>query len=244
MSENINRSDKMQTDSAAIEARDVSKYYLSGKERFAAISHIDLRIQKGEFISVMGPSGSGKTTLLNCLSGLDRISEGTVLVNGSNIAEMSDSAISRFRARNMGFVFQNYALLPVFTTVENVELPALIMGEKASRARELAVNTLELVGMANRASFKPSQLSGGEQQRAAIARALVNSPEVIWADEPTGNLDTEAGRVIMELFSKLNSALGATVVVVTHDERVASYTGRRISIMDGKIVDGSGVVTG
>ncbi len=227
----------MQNDSIVIEARDVSKYYLSGKERFAAISHVNIRIGKGEFISVMGPSGSGKTTLLNCLSGLDRISEGAVLVKGTNIADMSDSEISRFRARNMGFVFQNYALLPVFTTVENVELPALILGEKASTARQKALHTLELVGMSNRAQFKPSQLSGGEQQRAAIARALVNSPEVIWADEPTGNLDTEAGRVIMELFNDLNKTLSATVVVVTHDERVASYTARTIRIMDGKIVD-------
>ncbi len=230
----------MQTDGISIEARDVSKYYLSGKERFAALSHLDLRIMKGEFISVMGPSGSGKTTLLNCLSGLDRISEGTVFVNGNNIAEMSDAVISRFRAKNMGFVFQNYALLPVFSTVENVELPALIIGEKASKARQIALRTLELVGMANRAGFKPSQLSGGEQQRAAIARALVNNPEVVWADEPTGNLDTEAGRVIMELFSELNRNLAATVVVVTHDERVASYTRRTINIMDGRIVDRAG----
>lgn len=226
----------MQTDSVVIEARDVSKYYLSGKEQFAALSHVNLRISKGEFISIMGPSGSGKTTLLNCLSGLDRISEGAVFVNGSNLAEMRDAAISRFRAKNMGFVFQNYALLPVFSTVENVELPALILGEKASAARQKALATLELVGMSNRAGFKPSQLSGGEQQRAAIARALVNSPEVIWADEPTGNLDTESGRVIMELFSTLNKTLSATVVVVTHDERVASYTGRRIGITDGRIV--------
>lgn len=230
----------MHNDSVVIEARDVSKYYLSGKERFAAISHIDLSIRKGEFISVMGPSGSGKTTLLNCLSGLDRISEGTVMVNGEDIAEMSDAYISRFRARKMGFVFQNYALLPVFTTVENVELPALIVGEKASRAREMALSTLEMVGMSGRASFKPSQLSGGEQQRAAIARALVNRPEVIWADEPTGNLDTAAGKTIMELFRDLNSSLEATVVVVTHDERVASYTRRRINISDGRIVDGEG----
>lgn len=222
-----------------IEARNVSKYYLSGKERFAAISHVDLRIAKGEFIAVMGPSGSGKTTLLNCLSGLDRVSDGTVMVNGSDMARMSDGEISRFRASNMGFVFQNYALLPVFNTVENVELPALIVGEKASSAREKALKMLELVGMTGRAGFKPSQLSGGEQQRAAIARALVNSPEVIWADEPTGNLDTEAGRMIMELFSELNRSLSATVVVVTHDERVASYTRRSIHIMDGRIVDGS-----
>ena len=228
----------MQNNNSVIEARDVSKYYLAGKERFAAISHINILISKGEFISVMGPSGSGKTTLLNCLSGLDRISEGAVLVNGSNIAEMSDTEISRFRARNMGFVFQNYALLPVFTTVENVELPSLILGERASAARQKAMRTLELVGMGNRADFKPSQLSGGEQQRAAIARAIVNSPEVIWADEPTGNLDTESGRVIMEMFKELNRTLSSTVVVVTHDERVASYTHRSIYIMDGRIVDG------
>ncbi len=228
----------MQNNNSVIEARDVSKYYLAGKARFAAISHVNIQISKGEFISVMGPSGSGKTTLLNCLSGLDRISEGAVLVNGSNMAEMSDTEISRFRARNMGFVFQNYALLPVFTTVENVELPSLILGERASVARQKALRTLELVGMGNRADFKPSQLSGGEQQRAAIARALVNSPEVIWADEPTGNLDTESGRVIMEMFKELNRTLSSTVVVVTHDERVASYTHRSIYIMDGRIVDG------
>ena len=228
----------MQNNNSVIEARDVSKYYLAGKARFAAISHVNIQISKGEFISVMGPSGSGKTTLLNCLSGLDRISEGAVLVNGSNMAEMSDTEISRFRARNMGFVFQNYALLPVFTTVENVELPSLILGERASVARQKALRKLELVGMGNRADFKPSQLSGGEQQRAAIARAIVNSPEVIWADDPTGNLDTESGRVIMEMFKELNRTLSSTVVVVTHDERVASYTHRSIHIMDGRIVDG------
>lgn len=220
----------------SVEAIDVSRYYKTDGGVVVALNHINLRINDGEYVSVTGPSGSGKSTLLNCLSGLDQVSEGRVLIHGKDIAGMSDREISTFRAKNMGFVFQNYALIPVLNTIQNVELPSLIAGFSASEARSRAMNVLELVGLRGRIDYRPSQLSGGEQQRVAIARAIVNAPQVIWADEPTGNLDTETGATILELFRRLNEETGTTLVVVTHDERVAGNAHRRISILDGKIV--------
>jgi putative ABC transport system ATP-binding protein len=219
----------------AVQAVDVSKYYETGNGRVVALDRINLSIMRGEYVSITGPSGSGKSTLLNCLSGLDRVSEGHVYVNGTDIATMNDREISVFRSKNMGFIFQNYALIPVFTALENVELPALVSGVTAQEANKRALEALELVGLLHRANFRPSQLSGGEQQRVAVARAIVNRPSVIWADEPTGNLDTETGASILRLFDSLNRERGSTLVVVTHDERVARSARRRISLLDGRI---------
>ncbi len=227
-------------DGYAVQALNISKYYMAGSERFAAIKNVTVTIKQGDFVAVTGPSGSGKSTLLNCLSGLDTVTEGEVIISGRNITEMTDREISRFRAASMGFVFQNYALLPVFSVAENVELPALITGVRASDARRRAVEVLDFVGLKDRARFKPEQLSGGEQQRVAIARSLINTPAVLWADEPTGNLDSEAGSAIMELFSRLNREHHSTVVVVTHNEDIASRTNSRLRLSDGQIVYNGG----
>ncbi len=219
----------------AAEARNISKYYMIGKESISVLRNVSLKFRKGEFVSISGPSGSGKSTLLNCMSGLDTVSEGEVIVDGRNISALSDREISYLRSIRMGFVFQNYALLPVFNVVENVELPALIAGVRGTEARARAIEILKYVGLADRAKFRPNQLSGGEQQRVAIARALINRPAVIWADEPTGNLDSISGKAVLELFSQLNRETDSTVIVVTHNEDVASYSKRKIKIRDGKI---------
>ncbi len=231
-------------DGYAAQALNISKYYTVGKERFAALKNVTVNIRKGDFVAITGPSGSGKSTLLNCLSGLDRVTEGDVIIAGMKITEMGDREMSRFRAASMGFVFQNYALLPVFSIAENVELPALITGVRASEARKRAIEMLDFVGLKDRSGFRPDQLSGGEQQRAAIARALVNSPGVLWADEPTGNLDSESGSAILELFSRLNREQHSTVVVVTHNEEVASHSRARIRLSDGQIVGRGGGADG
>lgn len=221
----------------AAQALNISKYYTVGEERVAALKNVTVNIKQGDFVAITGPSGSGKSTLLNCLSGLDRVTEGEVVIGGRTITGMTDREISRFRASNMGFVFQNYALLPVFNVAENVELPALITGVRASEARKMAMEVLDFVGLKNRFNFRPDQLSGGEQQRVAIARSLINRPSVLWADEPTGNLDSESGSAVLELFARLNSEHRSTVVVVTHNAEVASRTRTRIRLSDGKITD-------
>ncbi|MBX8630974.1 MAG: ABC transporter ATP-binding protein [Thermoplasmata archaeon] len=223
------------------EARNVSKSYIIGERTVTVLKNINLSFRRGEFVSIMGPSGSGKSTLLNCMSGLDRASEGEIIIAGRNINEMSDREMSLFRASRMGFVFQNYALLPVFNVVENVELPALVAGVPGALARKRAMDILEFVGIQDRADFRPDQLSGGEQQRVAIARALVNEPEIIWADEPTGNLDSAGGGVVLELFRRLNRERKSTVVVVTHNEYVAGFSNRKIRIRDGLITVDTGV---
>ncbi|MEM3852330.1 MAG: ABC transporter ATP-binding protein [Methanomassiliicoccales archaeon] len=225
----------MNDEAPLLRAIDVSKYYVMGGKRFPAIVHVTMSIKRGDYLSITGPSGSGKTTLLNCLSGLDTVSEGKVIVDGTDMATMDDREMSHFRARSMGFVFQNYALIPVFSSLENVELPALIAGLPASESRKRAMEALRRVGLVDKAWAMPSQLSGGEQQRVAIARALVNEPYIIWADEPTGNLDTETGAEILSLFGELNSSLNTTLVVVTHDARVASSARRYVHIVDGKV---------
>jgi putative ABC transport system ATP-binding protein len=216
-----------------IDARGVRKVYRNGAE-VVALKGADLAVEAGEMVAIVGPSGSGKTTLLNCLSGLERIDEGEIYIDGSNLAQLADNDRTEFRARSMGFVFQAFNLLPVLTAAENVEIPLLLTGTGARESRERALETLTQVGLGHRADHRPEQLSGGEQQRVAIGRALVHSPAVVWADEPTGNLDTESSNTIMELFGKLN-ADGQTIVMVTHDLRVAGHAGRTISMRDGSI---------
>lgn len=215
-------------------ARGVSKIYRTGAESVEALRDLDLEITSGEFIAVMGPSGSGKTTLLNCLSGLDDIDAGRVLVEGLEIHELSDSKRTQHRAQRMGFVFQSFNLIPVFSAVENVELPLLLAGRPSGEARRLAEATLERVGLGHRKNHRPNELSGGEQQRVTVARALAGEPAIVWADEPTGNLDSETALSVMDLFRELNRD-GLTLVVVTHDPSIGKMAGRLIQMRDGSI---------
>jgi putative ABC transport system ATP-binding protein len=215
-------------------ASGVRKVYRTGAEAVEALRTLDLTVGRGEFLSVMGPSGSGKTTLLNCLSGLDDIDAGTVVVEGEDIHKMSDGARSRYRARKMGFIFQSFNLIPVFTAAENVELPLLLAGAPPAEARRRAVATLARVGLGYRSSHRPSELSGGEQQRVTIARALAGEPSLVWADEPTGNLDSETAAAIMDLLVELNGE-GLTLVLVTHDPAMGRLAGRLIRMRDGAI---------
>lgn len=216
-------------------ASGVRKVYRTGAEAVEALRGIDLGIERGEFLAVMGPSGSGKTTLLNCLTGLDDIDEGVVLVDGSDIHAMADGDRTRHRARHMGFIFQSFNLIPVLSAVENVELPLLLIGVKAAEARKRAEAMLDRVGLGHRYNHRPNELSGGEQQRVAVARALVNEPAILWADEPTGNLDTEMAGAVLDLLHEVNRA-GQTVVIVTHDAEIGSTARRLVRVQDGRIV--------
>jgi putative ABC transport system ATP-binding protein len=215
-------------------ARGVKKIYRTGAQTIEALRGLDLTVERGEFLAVMGPSGSGKTTLLNCLSGLDEIDAGEVLVEGQNIHQMSDAKRSRHRASEMGFIFQSFNLIPVFTAAENVELPLLLAGADTHEARRRAEETLERVGLGDRTGHRPNELSGGEQQRVTIARALAGTPAIVWADEPTGNLDSETAGDIMKLLNELNQD-GLTVVLVTHDAAMGATAGRLIRMRDGAI---------
>jgi len=219
-------------------ARDVRKVYKTGAETVEALRAISIDIARGEFVAVMGPSGSGKTTFLNCLSGLDDIDGGSVLVERQDVHKMSDAKRSRYRAEKMGFIFQSFNLIPVFTAVENVELPLLLAGSAPSVARRQAEETLERVGLGARKSHRPNELSGGEQQRVTIARALAGQPSIVWADEPTGNLDTETAWSIMGLLEELNDE-GLTIVLVTHDPAIGEKAGRLITMRDGAIESGA-----
>ena len=218
---------------AIVEARELRKVYRNGAD-VEALKGVDLQVGRGEMVAIMGPSGCGKTTLLNCLSGLERIDGGDVLVDGRSMASMSDDDRTDYRAQSMGFVFQAFNLLPVLTAAENVEIPMLLLGTRPKEARATAEAMLERIGMGERAHHRPDALSGGQQQRVALARALVHRPAVVWADEPTGNLDSEATESVMAVFRELNDA-GQTIVMVTHDERVASFAARTILMRDGLI---------
>jgi len=220
---------------AILSARGVTKVYRTGGQEVTALRGVDLDIARGEMVMVMGPSGHGKTTLLNCLSGLDDIDEGKVWVDGREIHTMSDSARTEHRARRMGFIFQSFNLIPVFSAVENVELPELNLGARAKQARARALEMLRRVGLADRADHRPNELSGGEQQRVAIARALVNEPALIWADEPTGNLDSHTAQAVLELLYEVH-AQGQTLVIVTHDRGVGSSGSRLVQVRDGTVL--------
>jgi len=217
-------------------ANEVTRTYRLGPVEVHALRGLDFEVRRGEMVAVMGPSGCGKTTLLNCLSGLDEPTSGTVLVEGQDIHRMPDREKSAYRARRIGFIFQNYNLLPVLTAQENVEMPLLIAGVPPKKARESALGTLKLVGLQNFGRHRPAELSGGQQQRVAIARALVNDPAIVWADEPTGNLDTENSDQIMELLCVLNERLSEAFVLVTHDPRVARRAHRIVRMENGRIV--------
>jgi putative ABC transport system ATP-binding protein len=221
--------------SPIVDARGVTKVYRTGAVEVTALQDINLSIEPGEFVAVMGPSGSGKTTLLNCLSGLDDIDAGEVHVEGDDIHKMADGARTEHRAGRMGFIFQSFNLIPVLSAVENVELPLLLSGAKAGTARERSMNMLERVGLAHRPKHKPNELSGGEQQRVAVARALVTEPAIVWADEPTGNLDSTMATAVLDLLQEVNTA-GQTILVVTHDDGIAACARRLVRMADGVIV--------
>ena len=216
--------------------RDVWKVYGEGETAVTALRGINLEILRGEILAVMGPSGCGKTTFLNCFSGLDDISRGTVEVEGTNIHAMPDAQKSEYRARRTGFVFQSYNLLSILTAEENVEMPLLIAGAQANEARSAAREILTQMGLGDRLTHRPAELSGGQQQRVSLARALVAHPAIVWADEPTGNLDAEGSRQVTDLLRELNRRFHQTMVVVTHDAEVASTCDRTLRMRDGQFV--------
>ncbi len=220
-----------------VEARSVDKRYDTGKVEVQALRGVSLAVRRGEMVAIMGPSGSGKTTLLNCLSGLDAIDGGDVLIEGVSLSAMSDEERTDYRARRMGFVFQFYNLMPVLSAVENVELPLLVARVPAREARRKALAALEMVDLAERAAHVPDELSGGQRQRVTIARALVNEPAIVWADEPTGDLDSENADEIVALMRQLNRERGLTFLIVTHDIGVGRSTDRIVRMVDGRIVD-------
>ena len=220
-----------------VEAKTIVKTYDTGAVRVEALRGVDLTLERGEMAAIMGPSGCGKTTLLNCLSGLDTIDSGDVVIDGTSLAHMSDRERTDYRARHMGFVFQFYNLMPVLSAVENVELPLLVSRVDGRTARRQALEALDLVGIADRAAHVPDELSGGERQRVTIARSLVNDPAIVWADEPTGDLDSENAQEIVALMRRLNVERGLSFLIVTHDIAVGRKTDRIVRMLDGAVVE-------
>lgn len=216
-------------------AKDLRKVYDSGKVKVDALRGVNISVKEGEMVAVMGPSGCGKTTLLNCLSGLDDLTGGQVLIRGRLLTDMTDRERTRYRAEKIGFIFQAYNLLPVLTAVENVELPLLLSGTAPSGARKKALEALKAVSLEEWKDHKPSELSGGQQQRVTIARSLVNNPEIVFADEPTGNLDSEYSKEIMELLKRLNKENRQTFIIVTHDYNIGRMADRIVMMKDGAI---------
>jgi putative ABC transport system ATP-binding protein len=220
------------TPEPVIEGRNLVKRYASGEGALEALKGIDVAIRRGEFVAIMGPSGSGKSTLLNLLGLLDDPSEGRVLLDGEDVTEQSDREWTRARKRTVGFVFQNFYLIPTLTARENVEIPRLLDHDPDTSDR--AADLLERVGLSHRLDHTPGQLSGGQKQRVAIARSLINEPRLVLADEPTGNLDTETGRTVLEEFDRITDE-GVAVVAVTHDPQVPEFADRTIEIIDGEL---------
>ncbi len=221
---------------AIARAEGLGKTYRAHGLELDALRAVDLSVARGEMVAVMGPSGCGKTTLLNCLAGLDTVDAGRVLIDGVDLATLSDAKRADYRARRMGFIFQNFNLLPVLSAVENVEMPLLLLRISAGQARKRARAMLDAVGLSHRERHRPAELSGGQRQRVAIARALVNDPAIVWADEPTGNLDTEAADEVMQLLTRLNREREQTLVIVTHAPDISARAHRLIRMRDGRIV--------
>src|SRR5690349_18083901 len=221
---------------AVLKAEAVQKRYVLGETTVAALAGVNLTVRKGEFVAIMGPSGSGKSTLLHLLGGLDGPSDGEITLAGQPLSKLNDNQITVVRRRKVGFIFQFYNLLPTLTAEENVGLPLLIDGQSLNQHKAKIAGLLDLVGLRDRKDHKPDQLSGGQQQRVAIARAFVNDPEIVLADEPTGNLDSKSGTAILGLLRHTCDAFGATIVMVTHDPRAASYADRVVFLKDGQIV--------
>ncbi|MBI3970079.1 MAG: ABC transporter ATP-binding protein [Chloroflexi bacterium] len=219
-----------------VEARGVRKVYNGGDAPVEALRGVDFEVRRGEMVAIMGPSGCGKTTLLNCLSGIDDVDGGEILIDGRPLHHLDDRALTRFRATAMGFVFQSYNLLPVLSAAENVELPLLVAGTSPAEARRRALTALDAVGLADRSGHRPARLSGGQQQRVAVARAVVANPAIVWADEPTGNLDSASAADLMTLLRTLNRRLNQTFVVVTHAREVGDLCDRIVHMRDGRIL--------
>lgn len=226
-----------------IEAIDVHKDYDTGKLKVQALRGVSLSIRRGEVVAIMGPSGCGKTTLLNCLSGLDSVTSGVIKIAGQDIRGLSDRELTAFRACEMGFVFQTYNLLPVLNGLENVELPLLVSGVRPREARERATASIEQVGLLDWARHRPAEMSGGQRQRFAIARALATAPSIVWADEPTGALDSKTSQEIIDLMLRLNQEHGLTFVWVTHALEVAQQASRLVTMRDGLIEGDSALAT-
>jgi len=218
-----------------VQVEDAWKVYQTGSVKVEALRGINLGVKKGEMVAIMGPSGCGKTTFLNCVSGLDDLSKGKVTIEGVDMATMSDDQKSEFRAKRMGFIFQAYNLLPVLTAQENIELPLLLGGVPEAQAHVASAEALKMVGLLEWKTHKPMELSGGQQQRVTIARALVNKPAIVWADEPTGNLDSENSQEIIKLLRNLNQQYALTVVLVSHDPNIAQQTDRIVHMKNGLI---------
>ena len=229
------RPKKALTMEGIVVAKKVKKTYDSGKIKVDALKGIDFTVKEGEMVAVMGPSGCGKTTLLNCISGLDDLSGGEVYIRGRPLSKMSDRVRTKYRAEKIGFIFQSYNLLPVLTAAENVELPLLLSGKSPKDARKQAIESLRSVGLEEWQSHKPSELSGGQQQRVTIARSLVNKPEIVFGDEPTGNLDSEASKDVMLLLRKLNKENKQTFIIVTHDYNIGRMADKIVMMKDGII---------
>ena len=227
----------MPANGAVIHMRQIRKVYDTGKIKVEALRGIELEVKKGEFVAVVGPSGSGKSTLLNLLGCLDTPSGGEYLLSGETVAGLDRDQLADVRNRRVGFVFQNFNLLPQLTALENVEMPLLFGGVGRRERRRRALEQLDRVGLSDRVEHKPTELSGGQMQRVAIARALVNNPSIIMADEPTGNLDSESGDEVIAVLKNLNQERGTTLIVVTHDPEIAALTDRVIKILDGRIAE-------
>jgi putative ABC transport system ATP-binding protein len=226
----------VQDPGAIVRAEGVVRTYATGTTEVQALKGVDFAVERGEMVAVMGPSGCGKTTLLNCLSGLDGVDAGRVWIEGTDLATLKDRQRTDYRARRMGFIFQVYNLLPVLSAVENVELPLLVAGMRPNQARATAHRALETVGISEWAKHRPAELSGGQRQRVTIARSLVNNPAIVWADEPTGALDSATAAEIMGLMRSLNTTAGLTLVIVTHDHGVGAQCDRIVRMHDGEIV--------
>jgi putative ABC transport system ATP-binding protein len=222
-----------------IEARGLVKEYGDGENRVAILKGVDLLVAHGEMLAIMGPSGSGKSTLLGALSGLDTVTRGQVVINGTNVTHLGENALAGVRNRNIGFVFQTFNLISTLSAQENVELPILLNGRTKVNPARRAKELLDVVGLSHRRTHRPAQLSGGEQQRVAIARALANDPEIIFGDEPTGNLDSKNGEAVMQLLTQLRTELRKTLVLVTHDPRIAERCDRTVFMRDGVLTEQS-----
>jgi putative ABC transport system ATP-binding protein len=222
-------------DQVIVGATGLTKIYRTHGIEVTALADVSLTVRRGEMVAIMGPSGCGKTTLLNCLAGLDTVDQGSIYINDLDLAQMSDGRRTDFRARTMGFVFQSFNLIPVLSAVENVELPLLVLHKSAREARRAARDMLAAVGLSQRERHRPTELSGGQRQRVAIARALINDPAIVWADEPTGNLDTDSADEVMSLLAELNVSQGQTLVLVTHAPEIGARANRIVHMRDGRI---------
>lgn len=226
----------LQPNQVIVNATSLTKTYRTHGLEVTALADVTLAVKRGEMVAIMGPSGCGKTTLLNCLAGLDVVDSGSIQINELDLAHMSDGRRTDFRARTMGFVFQSFNLIPVLSAVENVELPLLVLHRRAREARQAARDMLASVGLSDRERHRPAELSGGQRQRVAIARALVNNPAIVWADEPTGNLDSDSADEVMELLAELNRTRGQTLVLVTHALEIGARANRIVHMRDGRVL--------